>query len=352
MRILIRLLLIFIFSLSLIACGSEDSAPSDNDVIVDDNDNDENQEEVEDDIDEQVEDDIDEQEEEEIPEEEQEEENDDTNEPPDETSDTVIGDTLSGEASYQQHCASCHGTNGAGTEVFPAVNAILLTEVNEYIQQIADTMPPQNAIAQTGPADCAQICAEDIVAYLRNGLEVHPDDIQVSTSAVQGANTKRLSIDMLRQSISSLFSPSINWEISRNSSGFDSLSTTLGEADYVALTEEIRDPSAIYVKLMEDMAIDLCAQAITHDQSADGSERILTRYVELDNISDTDAINQNLRYLKLKFHADHISTDDTESLVGLQNLFTGVVTAEGENAASGWEAVCIALLLSPEFHLY
>jgi hypothetical protein len=132
------------------------------------------------------------------------------------------------------------------------------------------------------------------------------------------------------------------------------LAKTLGKPDYITTTSEPAEPTALYVKFMDDMARNVCDQIIAADATkANAEDRTLLRFVDLLEYEDAASINTNLRYLKLRFHAEKVADTDDATVAPLKKVFdTAAAEAKGQPARGGWRAVCVALFLSPEFHLY
>ena len=88
---------------------------------------------------------------------------------------------------------------------------------------------------------------------------------------------------------------------------------------------------------------------------------MLTRHVATTDTlaSNPKGVRDNLRYLKLRLHGVKIAAGDDASVAALGELFDRAVKAAAGNAAptashvaEGWRAVCVALLVAPEFHTY
>jgi hypothetical protein len=155
-----------------------------------------------------------------------------------------------------------------------------------------------------------------------------------------------MSVDQLRRSIPMLFG-GITWTVDvqgRPVNVFDSLSRTLGEADYIQVTESNGDPNPLFAKFMDDMAGQVCGQAVARDgQTPEASSRLVVR-----EPGDPEA---NLRFLRLKLHGIYVPEGSTEGLGELRGLYEDILGDTGD-AAQAWVGVCVAMLTSPEFMAY
>lgn len=158
---------------------------------------------------------------------------------------------------------------------------------------------------------------------------------------VFGKRARRISVDNLRHSIPALFG-GISWTNPNGSQNqFDKLSQTLGEADYLNVTLENREPSPLFAKFMDDMAGNVCEKALAQDTA--GETRHIVVYPE-----DVDT---NLRFLRLKFHGIYVPENSNESLTDLKALYEDILSLTNQ-PAQAWQGVCIALLTAPEFLAY
>jgi hypothetical protein len=173
------------------------------------------------------------------------------------------------------------------------------------------------------------------------------------------AGSRRLSTRQLMKSMETVLGGSI-WMVG-GTNGFDARSRTLGEPDYIAVVDENLEPSALFLKFMDDAAKDGCTRAVTADQGRAANQRVLYKTVSLTDTvaSNRAAVDQNLAYLKLRFHGIKVPAGDEATLAPLRTLFddavkgaAGTATPTAAHVREGWRAVCVALLMAPEYHLY
>ena len=130
----------------------------------------------------------------------------------------------------------------------------------------------------------------------------------------------------------------------------------LGRPDYISVTEEATAPSSLYVKFMRDMSRNVCSQiASSDDLRSDFSKTTLWRFAPVDGSASEEQINENLRYLTLRFLGMRLAADDPY-IIKLRAVFDAArVAPEGWGGAKGdsegWRTVCIGLLESPAFHI-
>lgn len=133
------------------------------------------------------------------------------------------------------------------------------------------------------------------------------------------------------------------------------LGTTLGRPDYYQTTQESDEASSLYLKFADDMARDVCAKMVAADLvQTDTTKRNLARFAKFDVWNDKAAVASNLRYLTLRFLGRKVADTDVASIADLQDLYEKVAAAQAKDAdrgKAGWNAVCVALLISPEFHV-
>lgn len=166
---------------------------------------------------------------------------------------------------------------------------------------------------------------------------------------------QRLSVDHLRRSIPQLLGR--DWEDGQGRNLFDLYSSSLGEADFQANNKDVREPSPVFAKMMDDMAGKVCRETVAADMTAEASARRVFKY--------QGDIDRNLRWLRLKFHGIHVPEScqqDDQSISYLKQLYERVEEAcskpdatgcpKGDAGIAGWTAVCVALITDPEFMAY
>ena len=173
------------------------------------------------------------------------------------------------------------------------------------------------------------------------------------------AGVQRLSVRQLAQTLPVVLGGN-TWQVGANN-GFNTRSATLGEPDYINVVDENLEASSLYQKFMGDMARDGCTRTANADGALAQSARVLMRFVSLTDTvtSNRSGVDENLRYLKLRFHGVKVAPTDTASLDGLRTVFdaavrgaAGTSTPTAAHVKEGWRAVCVSLLTAPEYHLY
>lgn len=173
------------------------------------------------------------------------------------------------------------------------------------------------------------------------------------------AQLQRLSVPQLAASMPVVLGGN-TWKIG-SAVGFTARASTLGQADYINLTQDNLEVSPLYLKFMDDAARDACKDTADGDAALAASARVLMRFVSLTDTvaSNAAGVDQNLRYLKLRFHGVKVPAADDAPIAGLRSLFDTAVKASAGTGAidagdvkEGWKAVCVALMSAPEYHLY
>jgi hypothetical protein len=164
----------------------------------------------------------------------------------------------------------------------------------------------------------------------------HPDQVPM------GQMPRRLEVEHLRQSIPRLFG-GIQWVNDQEQPMWDVLSRTLGEADFLEVTEHNTDPSPLFAKFMDDMAAQVCKKALDRDAgNSDEQTRLVLRHA--------NDVAANLRWLRLKMHGVLVSPDNDGPISQYHEMHRQIVASDGLGQA--WLGVCMAMITSPEFMTY
>jgi hypothetical protein len=158
----------------------------------------------------------------------------------------------------------------------------------------------------------------------------------------------RMHMDQLESSLTSVLG-GLEWVDKGGKSKWAPHYSALGVPDYMNSVREIIGPSLLFDKLLGDAARDLCPQLLTQEKDLPMEERVFLTQVELTDTLTTspDLVEANLSLLLLRFHGRHIPVGD-ERLMPWKTLFGNTVSLS-ESTETAWTAVCVALLIHPEF---
>jgi hypothetical protein len=183
---------------------------------------------------------------------------------------------------------------------------------------------------------------------LGNGVaaELHP------APEVRTRPRRRLDLDQLRTAMLQV-SGGIGWTETRNNVEIDlftELSATLGKPDYFQTTTEDLEPSALFLKFLDDASRSVCQKMAMSDLERDAGERVLLRHVVADGSDDEAAIQQNLAFLVRRFHGRQIPVDGPA-------LATWAWLRESADFVTNdpvvaWQSVCVGLFTHPDFFGY
>ncbi|MEW5740754.1 MAG: hypothetical protein AB1938_17635 [Myxococcota bacterium] len=160
----------------------------------------------------------------------------------------------------------------------------------------------------------------------------HPD---LPGLAVPSPAPRRLSIEQLQSSLDAIGElPPGTVQLPAD------LKVTLGQPDYLRVTEENLEPTPLFMKFLGDIAVSACNSLSDYDVVRPAGERVMTRFPTRD---------ENLRFMLLRFTALEGAAADGY-LPRLQALYDAASASPRPRA--GYEAVCMALITSPEFLVY
>ena len=129
------------------------------------------------------------------------------------------------------------------------------------------------------------------------------------------------------------------------------LSPTLGVPDFYQRVTEDLTPNLVFQKFLNDAAQSACSTLIWEEQQVPADQRVFL--VAIDPSEDPNAVPQktdaNLQMLLLRFHQKDVAVTDP-AMVPWRWLVTSV--ASQTNTMDAWRAVCVALILHPDFYSY
>jgi len=175
-------------------------------------------------------------------------------------------------------------------------------------------------------------------------------------------NRRRMDLDQLNASLKTV-SDGLEWAINGQNQ-FEVLASTLGKPDFNTITSEDLDPSAMFLKFLNDASRDICFQMVERDLQRTTSTRVLFKHAtpEMTMVNNANAIEINLVYLLKRFHgmSSVASCDDcdedTPNALGaeLQQWVWLYQAAEhvSSSPVDAWRTVCVALINHPDFYMY
>lgn len=202
-----------------------------------------------------------------------------------------------------------------------------------------------------------------------NGVEIpnpHPTDITAGeevdaqvgvTPLVEPPSRarRRMDLDQLDATLRRA-TGGLGWTETRNGQEvnlFVDLAATLGKPDFIESTTEDLEPSALFLKFMDDAARSTCARLITRELAADpGDPMFLFIHAQpRDSLAtQPDRVEKNLRALLMSFHGRHLDAGAPE-LQPWKWLMQSVEHTGGQ-PVDAWRAVCVALINHPDFFTY
>lgn len=165
---------------------------------------------------------------------------------------------------------------------------------------------------------------------------------------------RRMDVDQLDASIQRV-TGGIAWTESGAGSDnlFEELSATLGKPDYIDSTQEDLTVSLLFEKFLGDAAQVVCSELVAREQTVSAEERVLLVHAEPESTpaDDAEGVEANLRYLLLRYHGQDLSEGDPR-ITPWSWLFESSLHVNDGNTMSAWQAVCVALIIHPDFYSY
>lgn len=149
---------------------------------------------------------------------------------------------------------------------------------------------------------------------------------------------RRMNLDQLNKAMIQV-SDGIAWEV-RGVNQFDQLSATLGRPDYIQITAEVLEPTALFQKFLDDAARSVCARMIDRDEDEGRSELL----------PGDRAQTENLQRLVLKFHSRDLPIESAELQPWVWLADSAAFVSHDQSMA--WWTVCVGLFTHPDFYSY
>lgn len=163
---------------------------------------------------------------------------------------------------------------------------------------------------------------------------------------------RRMNLDQLARAMTQV-SGGIGWTELRGNNEvdlFEELSATLGKPDYVQVVSENLDPSALFLKFLDDAARSVCAKMIVADMGVAAADRTIFKHVEPREASTDDAVDANLAWMVKRFHSRDLPPQSPR-VQSWRWLYDSVVHITAE-PIDGWNAVCVGLFTHVDFYSY
>lgn len=162
---------------------------------------------------------------------------------------------------------------------------------------------------------------------------------------------RRMDIDQLEASIVRV-TGGLTWTDAKGNNQFTALAATLGKPDYLTSTLEELGPSVLFEKFMGDAARSVCVRLVDQERTASADARVLLKYASPTDTWEQapEVIDQNLRYLLLRFHGRQLAPYDPQ--LNQWSWLFQTTTYGAQDPMIGWRAVCVGLLLHPDFYSY
>ncbi len=165
---------------------------------------------------------------------------------------------------------------------------------------------------------------------------------------------RRMDLDQLDATIRSV-TGGIGWTETRSGREvnlFVELAQTLGKPDYLQITEEDLEPSAMFQKFLDDAARSVCQGLMAAEISRPTAERVFfVHATRTDTLGDNpDKVIENLQYLLLRYHGRKVGPDAGE----LKAWHWLMQSAEHvtDDQPEVWRTLCVGLMTHPDFYTY
>lgn len=165
---------------------------------------------------------------------------------------------------------------------------------------------------------------------------------------------RRMDLDQLDATIRTV-TGGIGWTETRSGREvnlFQDLAQTLGKPDYLQITDEDLEPSAMFQKFLDDAARSVCMRLMDAEATRARADRVFFVHAEATDTlgAQREATLANLQYLLLRFHGRKVAVDapELEPWRWLMESAEHVTPDQPEV----WRTVCVGLMTHPDFYTY
>ena len=180
----------------------------------------------------------------------------------------------------------------------------------------------------------------------------HPPITPLPDPELQGGHVgrapRRITVAQLKASIQTV--------TGRQWSQIDTLSASLGKADFALVNAESTEPNLVFAKFLEDGAREVCTAAAAADLTTPlAGDRVLSpevpaSIVDLSKI-DLPTAKKNLVYLSTRFWGQPLEGPELDTWAA--SFTTMAARAQASNKKrEAWGAICIAMMTDPRFITY
>jgi hypothetical protein len=133
---------------------------------------------------------------------------------------------------------------------------------------------------------------------------------------------------------------------------FEDLASTLGKPDFLQITEEDLEPSAMFQKFLDDAARSACAKLMAEDPTrATAAKTFFVHAEPVTTLAEApEQVKANLQYLLLRYHGRRVTADapELEPWLWLMRSAEHVTTDQ----PTVWRTLCVGLITHPDFYTY
>lgn len=159
---------------------------------------------------------------------------------------------------------------------------------------------------------------------------------------------RRMQIHQLDASIQEV--TGFSWEINGDNQ-FEELSASLGVPDFVDRTAPDLEPGLLFQKFLDDAANHVCQELVDAEFGGESSVFLTAVTPEDTSATNPSGVDQTLSDALLRFHGHSVAVGEPQ-LDSWRFLFDSTMSVTGDDTMAAWRAVCIGLIVHPDFYQY